>query len=229
MASAYLTEPRIADRMIVFQVDGGAYNGSDGWAWEITMKRCRFANWARGYFWDKLNAWNPELFRSLPSNPLGDLLRQYARSDLARANQWGDGAWIFSTFDPRCLSRAEDYDHLAITIPKDATQVKYIAAEFCATMNDPAVYENKGSEHAGYEMLVASFRTGDTEIFIVDPHTGDARNLTRSPKSRERYPSWSPDGKWVAFNSDRDGTHQPLHHPCRRHEPAPAHPGEAGR
>jgi TolB protein len=55
--------------------------------------------------------------------------------------------------------------------------------------------------------LVASFRTGDTEIFLVDLASGDARNLTRSPKSKERYPSWSPDGQWIAFNSDRDGTH----------------------
>jgi hypothetical protein len=148
VASAYLTEPGIAGRMIVFQVDGGTYNGSDGWAWEITMKRCRFANWARGYFWDKLNAWNPERFRSLPSNPLGDLLRHYARSNLARANQWGDGAWIFYTFDRRCLVRAEDYDRKAITIPRDATQVKYIAAEFFATMNDPAVYGNERDEPA---------------------------------------------------------------------------------
>jgi TolB protein len=45
----------------------------------------------------------------------------------------------------------------------------------------------------GRELLVCTFRTGD------------ARNLTRSPKSKERYPSWSLDGKRVAFNSDRDG------------------------
>jgi TolB protein len=61
-------------------------------------------------------------------------------------------------------------------------------------------------ELAGHELLVASFRTGDTEIFPVDPDTGDARNLTRSLTSRERYPSWSSDGRSVAFNSDRDGT-----------------------
>src|SRR5579871_5353874 len=62
-------------------------------------------------------------------------------------------------------------------------------------------------ELAGHQLLTASFRTGDTEIFIVDAETGYARNLTRSPQSRERYPSWSPDGRMVAFNSDRDGTH----------------------
>jgi TolB protein len=65
----------------------------------------------------------------------------------------------------------------------------------------------RAGDLAGYQLLVASFRTGDTEIFVVDPDNGDARNLTRSPKSSERYPSWSPDGSRVAFNSDRDGTH----------------------
>jgi TolB protein len=63
------------------------------------------------------------------------------------------------------------------------------------------------AEEPGLELLVSTFRTGDTEIFIVDPQTGDARNLTRSPGSKERYPSFSADGKWAAFNSDRDGTH----------------------
>jgi hypothetical protein len=62
-------------------------------------------------------------------------------------------------------------------------------------------------ELAGYELLTASFRTGDTEIFVINPDTGEARNLTCSPQSKERYPSWSSDGKLVAFNSDRDGTY----------------------
>ena len=58
---------------------------------------------------------------------------------------------------------------------------------------------------AGHRLAVATFRTGDTEIFLVDPETGDARNLTRSPSSSERYPAFSPDGSLVSFNSDRDG------------------------
>jgi TolB protein len=63
----------------------------------------------------------------------------------------------------------------------------------------------RGGELAGHQLLVTSTRTGDTEIFLVDPDTGDARNLTRSPKSEERYPCWSPGGRRIAFISDRDG------------------------
>jgi len=62
-------------------------------------------------------------------------------------------------------------------------------------------------ELAGHKFLITSIRTGDTEIFLVDPHMGDATNLTRSPQSQERYPCWSPDGLRIAFTSDRDGTY----------------------
>ncbi len=140
VATAYLTDPTITNRMVVFQIDGGSYNGSDGWAWEIAMKRCRFANWARGYFWNQLGTWQPDRFRELPRNPLGDLLRTYAFGGLAKANQWGDGAWIFWTFDHRCLTKAMDYDGSAITIPKDGNQVKFMEEEFFKTLNNPKVY-----------------------------------------------------------------------------------------
>ena len=37
---------------------------------------------------------------------------------------------------------------------------------------------------------------------------GDTRNLTRTPGSAERDPSWSPDGKSVAYFSDASGEYQ---------------------
>jgi TolB protein len=59
----------------------------------------------------------------------------------------------------------------------------------------------------GDRFLITSVRTGDTEIFEVDPDSGDARNITRSPNSEDRYPCWSPTGKQIAFTSNRDGTY----------------------
>lgn len=60
-------------------------------------------------------------------------------------------------------------------------------------------------EFAGARFLMTGLRTGNTEIYSMDPYTGDAINLTRSPSSHQRYPSWSADGTRIVFTSDRDG------------------------
>lgn len=46
------------------------------------------------------------------------------------------------------------------------------------------------------------------EIFTVPAEKGDVRNLSGTPGVHERHPSWSPDGKWVAYFSDADGEYE---------------------
>lgn len=46
------------------------------------------------------------------------------------------------------------------------------------------------------------------EIFSVPAEKGDVRNLTQSGGSAERTPSWSPDGKTVAYFSDKGGEYK---------------------
>jgi tricorn protease len=43
------------------------------------------------------------------------------------------------------------------------------------------------------------------EIFTVPAEKGDVRNITHSPAVADRDPSWSPDGKSIAYFSDESG------------------------
>ncbi|HYT23931.1 MAG TPA: PDZ domain-containing protein, partial [Candidatus Polarisedimenticolia bacterium] len=43
------------------------------------------------------------------------------------------------------------------------------------------------------------------DVFTVPAKEGSARNLTRTQGIRERGAAWSPDGRWIAYISDRTG------------------------
>jgi tricorn protease len=43
------------------------------------------------------------------------------------------------------------------------------------------------------------------DVFTVPAKEGSIRNLTRTPGIREKSVTWSPDGRWIAYVSDRTG------------------------
>jgi tricorn protease len=46
------------------------------------------------------------------------------------------------------------------------------------------------------------------DIFSVPAKEGEIRNLTQTPGIRERDANWSPDGKWIAYLSDKTGDYE---------------------
>src|SRR5437016_4828319 len=43
------------------------------------------------------------------------------------------------------------------------------------------------------------------DVYTVPAKEGSVRNLTRTPGIREKSVAWSPDGRWIAYISDRSG------------------------
>ena len=87
---------------------------------------------------------------------------------------------------------------VAVTVPADLPNVrphfKKVDSEIASATLSPsgarAVFEAHG------------------EVLTAPAEKGDIRNLTNTPGTMERDPSWSPDGKWVAYFSDESGEYQ---------------------
>jgi tricorn protease len=93
---------------------------------------------------------------------------------------------------------SEEYREVAIDVVTDLATLKprvesvsdLISSGWVSPSGKRAVFEARG------------------DVFTVPAEHGPIRNLTASSGIAERYPTWSPDGKYIAYWSDRSGEYE---------------------
>ena len=73
---------------------------------------------------------------------------------------------------------------------------------------DRTKWVNGGKYLTSFDLSPHGKRTVFTargDVFSVPVKRGDTRNLTRSSNAFDRYATWSPNGKWIAYISDKSG------------------------
>ena len=88
-----------------------------------------------------------------------------------------------------------------IDVSRDARWVAY-------TVEDPGRRQTRGARRYQYHTATgAPVEAEACDIWIVDTASGDWMDLTEGRRTSCR-PVWSPDGRALAFSSDRDGQAQ---------------------
>lgn len=113
----------------------------------------------------------------------------------------GAGAIVYAQFDSLHLydvaTGTERTIH--VTIADDLAQVRPHWQKL--TSDD---FENAGISPSGVRAVFEAHG----QIFTVPTEHGDVRNVTNLPGTANRDPSWSPDGRWIAYFCDASGEYQ---------------------
>jgi serine/threonine-protein kinase len=63
----------------------------------------------------------------------------------------------------------------------------------------------RATDNHASQLVYMDQETGNWEVYIKPAQGGEGRNLSSSPGSQDGLGTFSPDGKWVAFVSNREG------------------------
>ncbi|MBD3178562.1 MAG: hypothetical protein GF417_02630, partial [Candidatus Latescibacteria bacterium] len=133
--------------------------------------------------------------------------------------------------DTRQIDKVTDHDEYDVKFPslgKDAIVYENAGYLYVLDLKTgktervnitiPAELNQKRPHYVKAGRLIRSFGISGTgkraafgargDIFTVPAEKGEIRNLTASSGSRDRSPAFSPNGKWVAYFSDRSGEYE---------------------
>ncbi|HEU5398255.1 MAG TPA: S41 family peptidase, partial [Gammaproteobacteria bacterium] len=98
---------------------------------------------------------------------------------------------------------SEQLHKLSVDVPDDGreTGVRYVDASKFMQVNDPAGGNDFDVSPNGKRVLLVA--RGD--LFTLPAEHGNTRDLTQTSGAKEENASWSPDGKWIAYQTDVSG------------------------
>ncbi len=101
---------------------------------------------------------------------------------------------------------SEQVHDIDVVVPDDGTRTgaHWVDAK-------PLIREQDAAQHTDYDLApnggrIAVSARGD--LFTLPAEHGNTRNLTQTSNADEDHPSWSPDGKTVAYTTDVSGEQQ---------------------
>ena len=140
VANAYLMDPTIAERMIVFMTDLRGYNGMDPWANYIVAGRCKLVNYGAHIWWPQRPeppVMPLERFAELPQNEMtADIHRtakwfwdRSTRQDKPdRDDGFADGAPVFWFFNHKTWLTVQPQNVTGVFDVRDSSDRPYRSA-----------------------------------------------------------------------------------------------------